>query len=702
MRASDDLPPSRPRRRSRAAGRGRVIAIVVVVAAIVLLLSLRGLASFYTDYLWFDSLDRNDVWSTVLGAKVALTLIFGGLFFVLLWVNLMIADRIAPAFRAAGPEEELLARYHDVVAGRHLLVRSVVSLLFAMVAGAGVSGQWEEWLLYVNRTDFGIEDPQFGRDIGFYVFELPFLSFVVSWAFASFVVIFILTAVAHYLNGGIRMQTVGGDRVTPNVKVHLSALLAVLAVIKAGDYWLDRFGLTVSGRGVVDGALYTDVNAQLPALNLLILISLFAVVLLVVNLRRRGWVLPVLAVGLWAFVAIVVGSIYPAFVQRFNVEPNETSREAEFTERNIVATRAAYELTPGEHVERQSFDYTEELTPDQIRDNAATVRNARLVDPLVVDPTFDRLQAEREFYRFPGVLDTDRYVIDGELTQAVLAARELNLSEVSSWERKHVRLTHGYAVALVQANATTREGRPDFQIGGLPVAVSERVDVTLDQPQIYHGEDFGGYALVGATVDEVDFVDSDTGEEVKYRYTGESGVEMGSFLRQAAFALRFGEIDPLISNFVTSDTRVIYVRDVRERVQKVAPFLELDADTYPVIIDGRVQYVTDAYTTTSRYPYSQSAENGRLSGGGLAGSLVQLRAQLGEGGRRRLRRRRHPLCHPRRRSDHRGVAEGVPRPVHRLRRDARTSCVTTCATRRTSSGCRPTCGPAIRSAIPPS
>lgn len=609
-----------PRRESRFSGRGRVLLAVVAAAFVIVALSLRGIAGFYTDYLWFDSLDRTDVWSRVLGAKVVLTLIFFAIFFVLLWLNLFLADRSAPPLRAPGPEEELLARYHDAIAGRAGLVRFIVAFVFALLASAGSGSQWEEWLLFTNRVDFGITDPQFGTDIGFYVFQLPFLSYVVDWAFAAFVIVFILTALAHYLNGGIRMAVTTGQRVTASVKVHLSAILAVLALIKAAEYWLDRYELTVSRRGVVDGALYTDVNAQLPAIHLLIAISLGAVVLLVVNLRQRGWIMPLIAVGLWSFVAIVMGGAYPAFVQRFQVEPNETTREAMFTQRNIDATRAAYGLVPGTDLTEATFDYTIDLTADELRDYADTVRNARVLDPLVVHPTFERFQAEREFYQFEGdgVLDTDRYVVDGQLTQVVLGSRELSLGDLS-WEREHVRLTHGYGVAIAQANTTTGEGRPNFLADGLPVVVDPALELGLERPQVYHGEGLPGYALVGATADEIDFVDSATGENVPTRYEGESGVKMGSIWRRAAFAMRFNQIEPLISEFVDSDTRIIYVRDVHQRVESLAPFLDFDADAYPVVIDGRVHYVIDAYTTSDRYPYSQRAENGRLSDGGLAG-----------------------------------------------------------------------------------
>ena len=579
------------------------------------------MARFYTDYLWFDSLGRTDVWGRVLLAKIALFLIFAAIFFVLIWINLLIVDRLKPDVRPAGPEEEMLSRFHDILSGRTRLVRLVISLVFSLLAASGVSGQWEEWLLFVNRKNFGVVDPLFNTDIGFYVFRLPFFTFLVNWAFAAFMIILVVIGVAHYINGGIRAQVPRGTpRVTPAVKVHLSAILAVLALVKAADYWLSRYELTVSDRGVVDGALYTDVKAKLPALNLLLLISLFAVVLLVVNLRRRGWVLPVLAVGLWAFTALVMGSLYPAFVQRFQVDPNTTARESVYTADNIAATRTAYSLVPDNDVALEVFDYRENPTATQLRAAAQTVRNTRILDPLTLTDTFEKDQGERDFYRFPSVLDVDRYEVDGELTQVVLAARELNLSELGSWERQHVAITHGYGMAIARANVTDVRGSPVFITGGLPVDVDPAIGLELDEPQIYVGENLDGYSLVGATRDEVDYVDGQ-GREESFRYTGDGGVNMGSFLRQSAFALRFGQLDPLISNFVDGDTSIIYIRDARDRVKNVAPFLRFDSDIYPVVFEGRIHYVLDAYTTTDRYPYSQGADtSGMAVGAELAGS----------------------------------------------------------------------------------
>jgi len=599
-------PPRRPRQR-RLSRRARIALVVAAVGLFLLITSLRGIAGFYTDYLWFEDLGREAAFRTILGAKVSLAAIFIGVFFVLCLVNLVIADRIAPRYRVPGPEDDLLRRYHEITDQRTGWIRVGVAALFAVIAGAGASSQWNEWLLFTHSVDFGVTDPQFGTDVGFYVFRLPFLSFVVAWLFAALVIVLIVTAVAHYLNGGIRVQN-PGPRVTPQVKAHLSLLLALLALVKVADYWLARYQLTLSTRGTVDGALYTDVNAELPAIHLLLMIALLSVVLLVVNIWRRGWVLPVLAVGLWGFVAIVAGGIYPSLIQRFQVEPAESDREAAYIAENIAATRAAMGLA---EVQTRTFDADEDLTTRELLDNEATIRNIRLLDPAVVADTYQQLQSERPFYRLDD-LDVDRYEIDGRTTQVVISARELSTSGIPqrSWEGQRVAYTHGYGAVAAPANAVTAEGQPNFVLRDIPVT-ADAPALEVEQPAIYVGENLDGYAVVGASRDEIDFQDS-AGGTVTVRYDGQAGVPMGSWLRQAAFALRFGEVEPLISDFVTGDSRVIYIRDVQDRVAELAPFLHWDADPYPVVVDGRIVYVLDGYTTTAQYPYAQRATTDQL------------------------------------------------------------------------------------------
>jgi len=603
VRAPDDLPRRGPRRKN--GRRGRTLLIVGIILAFVLLTSLRGIAGFYTDYLWFDSLDQTGVWRGILGAKLSLALIFMAGFFLLAWSNLLIADRIAPPYRLSGPEVE---RYHDIVDDRMGWVRIVICVLLAIIAGSGVSSEWNSWVLFTNGGDFGIEDPQFHNDIGFYVFRLPFLSFVVDWLFASLLIVIIVTAVAHYLNGGIRVQP-PSPRVTPQVKAHLSVLLAVLALVKTADYWLQRFELTTSTRGTVDGASYTDVQAQLPALNLLVLISLCAAALFVFNIFRRGWTLPAVAVGLWMFVAVVAGGIYPQYVQRFRVQPNESARERPYIERNIEATTAAMGL---DEVRTERFVPKENADDVQLTGAEPTVRNIRLWDPAarLSGQTFEQLQRIRNFYSINDV-DVDRYTIGGESTQVNVGVRTVNPDGVpgDSWEQAHLAFTHGYGVVMAPSNAA--EGNePQFMLGDIPQNDVE--GVTVDQPAIYFGEDLDGYIVVNTNREEIDFQDEE-GETQTATYTGDDGVEADSLVRRAAFALRFGDLDPLISDFMTDDSRVVYVRDVVDRVTKLAPFLHADNDPYPVVVDGGVQWVIDLYTTTSRYPYGQMADTDQVS-----------------------------------------------------------------------------------------
>jgi uncharacterized membrane protein (UPF0182 family) len=611
MRAGDDMPQRERRRSPRRPGRGRVLLIVAAVALFLLVTTLRSIASFYTDYLWFHSIGQTGVWRGVLGTKLLLALVFIAAFFALLWTNLFIADRIAPKFRPAGPEEELIERYHEIVGRRAGLVRIGVSLLFAVIAGASASGQWNEWLLFRNYVPFGIRDPQFDKDIGFYVFQLPFLTFVVGWLFAAFVIVLIVTAVAHYLNGGIRVQT-PFQRVTPQVKAHVSVLLAFVALIKAVGYYFQQFQLSISTRGTVDGPTYTDVHAQLPAIRLLLFISLFSIFLFLYNIFRRGWVLPVLGVGLWAFVAVIAGTMLPFFIQKFRVEPSESSKERPFIERNIEATRAAMNLA---NVDVTAFPNDNNLDTAALVQNSDTIGNVRLWDPNIMPQTYQQLQALKPFYKISDV-DVDRYTINGQQTQVVLSARELNTGGVpqASWEGTHLAFTHGYGVVLSSSNKQTADGRPDLLVRDVPVL--NNTDIKLDQPGLYFGEGLSDYVIVNTKRQEIDYEDA-SGRNVPTTYSGKDGVETGSWIRRAAFALRFGDFNPLVSGNVTGSSKILLNRDISDRINAIAPFITWDHDPYPVLVDGRVQWIIDGYTTTDRYPYAQraTADSGISLGG---------------------------------------------------------------------------------------
>jgi hypothetical protein len=587
--------------------------IAVAAAIVVVILSAQRLAHFYTDYLWFQEVGFGDTWRQLISVKAVPALIFSSIFFVFMLVNLVVADRVAPRYRSSGPEDEIIERYRMYVAPYAGRLRAGVALFFALVMGGGVSAEWRSWVLFSNAVDFGTDDPQFGRDIGYYVFRLPFLQFAAGWTFAALLVVLIVVAVFHYLNGGIRFQS-PWQRVTPQVKVHLSVILALMAIAKTWQYFLARHQLVFSRRGVVDGATYTDVNAQLPALNLLILISLAAAGLFIANIFRRGWVFPVIAVGLWAFISLVVGTVYPAVIQRFTVQPNEFEREQEYIERNIQATREAFNL---DGITVRDFAYETDLDEPQLAAASDTIDNIRLWDPGddALEAVYRARQEFLPFYTFRDV-DVDRYRVGDETVQSLIAPRELDGAQIPdrTWTNVHLSYTHGYGAVVADASAVER-GEPSYLLAGVP----PRGELTseLDEPGIYFGERLGGYAVVGTKVPEQQAAGEEGTEEI--RYEGRAGVDASGFFRRAALALRFGDWNLFVSGQLTGDSRVLFKRDIRERVEAAAPFLEFDADPYLVVLGGRALWVIDAYTTTSQYPYSQALRPRNLpAGSGLA------------------------------------------------------------------------------------
>jgi uncharacterized protein len=620
MRSPTDLP-----RNPRRVPRGRPAIILAIVAVIVILTSLRGIAGFWTDYLWFQNLGFASVFTGILGTKIALAVVFAAIVIAFMLANLVIADRLAPRL-SLGPQDEIAVRYREAV-GRHAgKVRVGVAILFGLILGLNQSSQWNAWILFRHAKDFvdprthkPIVDPQFHRNVGYYVFKLPFLQNLVGWAFGTVLVVTFVTAVFHYLNGGIKLQTPNPDqRVSPQVKAHLSLLLGILALVKGAGYYLQQYALVESKRGVVKGALYTDVHAQLPAFRLLMVISLIAFVLLVVNIYLRGWTLPALGVGLWFLVSIAAGAIYPAIVQQYTVKPVENRKEQPYILRNIAGTRTAYGLA---NVDSKPFASDNSLTHQDVESNAQTVRNVRLWDPdsAITPATFSQLQALRNYYTFPDT-DIDRYPLGGQMTETLLAVRELDTSKLpggASWVNEHLIYTHGYGAVLAPANAVTSAGNPSFNLQDIPPVRTDGAPTDtpkVDTPQVYFGEGTNNFSVVDTQASELDYLSTKTGAPVTSHYTAKGGVKMSSLLRKAAFALRFSDFNILISSDITSSSRILYVRDVTTRIQKAAPFLKLDADPYATIIDGRITWVQDAYTTTNRYPYSfDYSDPGRLN-----------------------------------------------------------------------------------------
>ena len=621
MRAPQDL-PRRPRRAGR---RARFWVIIAVVVVIVLVASLRTLATFYTDYLWFGSVHLTGVWRRLLAVKAGLYFGFAAIFFVVLWVNLAIVDRLGPSELALGPEDELVRRYQQRIAPRAVLVRTLVALVVALIAASGTISQWKNFLLFTNGGSFDATDPQFGKNAGFFVFRLPFLQFIVSWAFVSFVVILLITVVAHYLNGGIRIQS-GAPSVAPQVKVHVSVLLACMAIVKAFGYILARYSLDLSQNGYVQGAGYTDVHSRLPALTLLLWISVLAAVILLVNVRRRGWALPVLAVGLWAFVALVIGTIYPAIVQAVKVNPAQNSLERPYIARNIAATRTAFGLN---QVAQENFSATQTLTNAQVTNNP-TINNVQFWDPALTGPTYTKLQATKSFYSF-NTLALDRYQVNGSLVPEVVGVRQINDNDLPSqgWVNTHLQYTHGYAMVLSPSNQTAQGDQPAFNISQVPVSSTPGAPA-IDQPRVFFGvsnpQGADANYIVGDTRQpEIDY-QVGTNNPVASSYTGSGGVELNNFITRAAFAVRFGDFNLFVSDLLTPHSRLMFVRDITQMAQKAAPFLSYDSDPYPVLSGGRIYWVLDAYTTTNNYPYSQTVDTSALpSNSGLNQNLNYVR-----------------------------------------------------------------------------
>jgi uncharacterized protein len=599
------------------------------VVLIVLLVSLRGLARFWLDYLWFQSVGFTSVFRGVLLTKVLLSIVFVLLFFFMMWGNLVIADRLAPEEVDPADANELVNRYREVVMPRGRWVRIVTAAVFALLAGVGADREWNNWDLFRYSVSFGTKDPQFHNDVGFYVFKLPFIQFLIGWAFEAVIVVFIVTAVAHYLNGGILPQA-PGNRATAPVKAHLSVLLGVLAVVKGVDYYFQRLGLVLSRSHTVNGATATSVHANLPALTLLMVIAGIAAALFLYNIRQRGWILPVAGVGLWALVALLIGDAYPAIYQALRVNPSELTREKPYIQRNIDATQTAYGLKNVAVQTSPNYQYSATISPSQLGSvvgqpataqqsyNQRTVANVRLFDPQVPGllNTVDKYQALRSYYSFND-LDADRYImnLDGQATETatVASVRELNSSVPSGFVNKHLTYTHGYGavVAPISENGFNSGGTPNFTLAGLPP--QGQPQLTGTGPQIYYGEgpDTSGYVIADSKTPELDY-ESNTTQQVTTRYAGKGGVEAGSLIRRAAFALNFGDANFILSGQITPSSRVMFIRNINSRVQKAAPFLKFDSDPYAVVLNGQVYWVVDAYTTTDNYPYSQNANTDRL------------------------------------------------------------------------------------------
>ena len=580
----------------------RRLGTVVVLGILLVLFSANRIAVLATDFWWFDERGFRNVFTTVLGTRILVGVAFGAVLALLIGSNLLLARKLRPFYVPSSPQQAQIQRYREMADPYLPWLIVAIAIVFGFTSGLALSASWDTWLLFLNGGEVGAGDPQFGTDIGFYLFQLPFWTLLQTWLFTSLILTALLTGGAHYLLGGIRPEA-EGEKILPGVKAHLAVLLAAILAVRAWGYWLDRYQLNFSERGTVTGASYTDVNAELPALYLLIGVSVVAIVLVLISMRRAGFLLPGAALALLVVGAIILQGAYPAAIQRLRVDPQELAREAEFIQRNLTATTAAYGL---DAVEEVPFSIQNDLDLADVEDNDITLRNVRLWDPSVLATTYEQLQALRPYYEFNNVA-TDRYEIDGELRQVMIATRELsNLPETSdNWQNRHITFTHGFGVVASQVNTANAEGQPVFISSNIPPRGTDEI-IPDEQAAVYFGE-FADpiYNLVRTDEAELNFEDPETLEQVLTEYDGNAGVPINSIMRRIAFALRFNDYNLVLTNLLRDDSRIIYNREISDRVSEVAPFLELDRNPYPVVNNGRIKWVIDAYTTSDQYPYSE-------------------------------------------------------------------------------------------------
>jgi uncharacterized membrane protein (UPF0182 family) len=524
-------------------------------------------------------------------------------------LNGYIAYRLRPVYRPMNVEQQSLERYREAIDPVRTWTLVGLSALLGLMAAGSAAAEWQTFLTWWRRTPFGVDDPQFSRDVGFYAFEYPWYRFLVSFLFAVVVLSLAVAVVTHYVYGAIRLQS-AGERVSPPAQAHLSVLLGLFLLLKAIAYYLDRYGLILEDNSLFTGGSYTDINAQLPAKTILAIIALVCAVLFFANAWRRSWTLPLLGVGLMALSAVLLSGIWPAFVQQFQVRPSEPDRERDFIARNMEATRAAYGID-SETVQIAEYAAATEASAGQLRDDAETVPGIRLLDPNIVSPTFQQLQQVRGFYTFPDPLDVGRYDINGLVRDVVVATREIDINGIpdaqKNWINQHTVYTHGYGFVAAFGNQRNADGSPVWAEEDIP-PVGELGEY---EPRIYFGENSPEYSIVGAPegTEPVEFdIPEDAeagGAQRNNTYAGEGGVPVGSLVNKLLYATKFQEGNILLSNRINEESRILYDRHPRERVAKVAPWLHVDGDPYPAVVGGRVLWILDGYTSIDTYPYAQ-------------------------------------------------------------------------------------------------
>ncbi len=604
-RPASTTPPGRPQAR-----RGALTPTLIVVALVVV--GFIFFANIWTDIMWYQQLGFIEVFLTENLSRIAIFVAGFALMFIAVFFSIRIAYRSRPVYAPDSDVRDNLDRYQAQLEPVRRVVMIGLPVLFGLFAGSAAASQWQRVLLFFNQESFGQTDPQFNMDISFYVMTLPFLGFVTGFLISIVVVAGIAGILTHYLYGSIRLME-RGVYTARAAQIHIAVIGATFLVLLAVNFWLDRYTTVQNNSGRWAGALYTDVNAVIPTKAILAVAAILVAVLFVVAAVIGKWRLPVIGTAMLVITSILAGGVYPWVIQQFQVGPSEQTLEREFIQRNIDSTRAAYGL---DQIQEDRYDATTTATSGALAPDAQTTANIRLLDPNLISDAFRQLEQYRPYYQFPETLNVDRYEIDGKVQDTVIAVRELNPDNLSSnqqsWLNRHVVYTHGYGVVAAKGNKFTSDGKPDFLQSGIP-STGVLGDDSTYEPRIYFGENSPEYSIVGApdgapNREQDRPAGENTDAETQYTFSGNGGPNVGSFFNKLLYSIKFQSSDLLLSDGVNPESQILYERDPRERIQKVAPYLTVDGNAYPAIVDGRVKWIVDGYTTSQYYPYSQQQQ----------------------------------------------------------------------------------------------
>ena len=590
--------------------RGALTPTLIVVALVVV--GFIFFANVWTDVLWYQQLGFFEVFLTENVARISIfaagfAVMFAGVFYAI-----RIAYHARPVYAPDSEIRDNLNRYQAQLEPVRRVVMIGLPVLFGLFAGSAASSQWQKVLLFFNQESFGQNDPEFGLDISFYLMTLPFLGFIVGFLISVAVVAGIAGILTHYLYGSIRIME-RGIFTSRAAQIHLAVTGASFLVLLGINFWLDRYAAVQNNSGRWAGALYTDVNAVIPTKAILAVAAVLVAILFIAAAVIGRWRLPLIGTAMLVITSILAGGVYPWVIQQFQVRPSEQTLENEYIKRNIGMTRAAYGL---DQVQVERYNATTNAAAGALAKDAQTTANIRLLDPNLISDAFSQLEQYRPYYQFPKALNVDRYEIDGKVQDTVIAVRELNPEGLSpdqqSWLNTHVVYTHGYGVVAAKGNKFTADGKPEFLQSGIPSTGVLGTDETFE-PRIYFGEDSPEYSIVGAPEgtphrEQDRPAGRDTGGETLYTFTGNGGPNVGSFLNRVLYSIKFQSSDLLLSDGVNPASQILYERNPRDRVKKVAPYLTVDGNAYPAVVDGRVKWIVDGYTTSQYYPYSQQAQ----------------------------------------------------------------------------------------------